>query len=335
MVISGLGPHGERAASPERIALGPNDIEAAKQARFEVAIVLHTLASDWSKQQLSGIVGALGECATVVTEVVDCGFEYDAQIAALEALTEKQPDAVISIPVGNAAVADAHKKLAASGVKLILLDNVPTGLLPGSDYSSLVSADNFGLGQIGAELLSPFVGDGSAVGVLAYGVDFFAANEREIAFVKWMQRHRRDVELKTARFDSLQDAGKAAVDLVSKHQNLGGLFVVWDQPAMAAVSAVRKQGFTLPITTVDLGREVAAELARGGMIKGVGAQQPHMQGIAVAQTTILALLDKDTPQWVALPGLPVTRTNVLDSFQAVWRSPAPDELIRAARQHDE
>lgn len=34
------------------------------------------------------------------------------------------------------------------------MDNAPTGLLPGKDYVSLISADNFGLGNMAAELLA-------------------------------------------------------------------------------------------------------------------------------------------------------------------------------------
>lgn len=55
---------------------------------------------------------------------------------------------MISLPVANAKVADAHARVSAAGIKLVLLDNVPTGLLPGKDYVSLVSADNFGLGGV-------------------------------------------------------------------------------------------------------------------------------------------------------------------------------------------
>ena len=45
MTISGLGPHGERAAPPERVTLLPEDKAAAKARAFRVAVVLHTLES--------------------------------------------------------------------------------------------------------------------------------------------------------------------------------------------------------------------------------------------------------------------------------------------------
>ena len=150
MTISGLGPHGERAAPPERVTLLPEDKAAAKARAFRVAVVLHTLESDWARQQLSGIVGVLGDCGTVVTHVIDCGFSPTEQVKALDGLMAQKPDAVVSLPVANQEVALAHARLAEAGIKLILLDNAPTGLLPGTHYGTLVSADNFGLGLIAA-----------------------------------------------------------------------------------------------------------------------------------------------------------------------------------------
>ena len=81
MTISGLGPHGERAAPPERVSLLPDDRAAAKAAGWRIAVVLHTLQSDWAKQQLAGMVGIFGDCGAAVIDVVDCGFSPDLQVA--------------------------------------------------------------------------------------------------------------------------------------------------------------------------------------------------------------------------------------------------------------
>ncbi|MGZ2385424.1 substrate-binding domain-containing protein [Rhizobium brockwellii] len=331
MTISGLGPHGERAAPPERIALLSDDLARARAARFRVAVVLHTTASDWAKQQIAGIIATFGDCDVAVIEVVDCAFAPEAQIAALDRLRVEKPDAIISIPVANSTVAEAHRRVSKAGIRLLLLDNVPTGLLPGSDYVALVSADNFGLGTIAASFLTERVAQSATVGVLSYHSEFFATNEREIAFDKWMHMHRPDLRVCVRRFESIQTAGQEALALVSNQPELAGLFVVWDTPAMEAVKALARAGHHLPVATVDLGREAAIDLASGGMICGIGAQQPYLQGIAVAQTCVLALLGKQTPEWVALPGLAVSRGNVVESFQKVWRKQAPREVLVSAK----
>lgn len=331
MSIAGLGPHGERAVPADQIQLTQADAAQARARRFSVAVVLHTTTSDWSKQELAGIAATLGLYSAALVEVVDCNFDVDLQVAALDRLAREPVDAVISIPIGNARVAAAHRALTQSGRKLVLLDNAPTGLLPGTDYASVVSTDNFGLGQSCAEMLSPHIPHGGAAGILGYGIDFYATHEREIAFRKWMGTNRPDVTLVRERFADLDGAGPAAMAMVEKTAGLSGIFAVWDVPAMKAVRALAQHGIDIPITTVDLGNEVAVDMARHGMIKGVGAQLPHDQGSAAARVTLAALLGLPVPPWVALAGREVTPSDVIEAYQVIWHLPAPKAIIDSVR----
>ena len=329
MTISGLGPHGERAAPPERVALLPEDRDGAKARGFRVAVVMHTLESDWAHQQLSGMVGTFGDCGTAVTHVIDCGFSPEAQERALDGLLAQKPDAVISLPVANEEVALAHSRLAEAGIKLVLLDNAPTGLLPGRHYGTLVSADNFGLGKIAAESLSAHLPPGADVGLLGYAADFFATNERELAFTKWIRANRSDVTIRQGHFGRIDEAARRTEAMLDDHPDLAGLFVVWDTPALKAAEVLRRRSRRLPIATVDLGEEAAISLAQGAEIAVIAAQQPYLQGVAAAQTTILTLLGKLTPAWIALPGIAVTRDNVVESYQRIWRRAAPQSVLQA------
>ena len=331
MSIAGLGPHGERAAPPGRLSLSEADAAIALGRRFSVAVVLHTATSDWSKQQLAGIVTTLGQYSAAVVEVVDCGFDSANQIAALERLSGEGLDAIISIPIGNTTVADAHRGVSRAGTKLVLMDNAPSGLIPGKEYVSVVSADNFGLGQIGAQLLSSHVPKGATVGIVAYGVDFFATQEREIAFRKWMGSERPDVVMKQVKFANVDQVFTVVDAFLEASPDIRALFAVWDVPAMQAVAALRKRSQRLPMATVDLGNEAAIELAGNGLIKGIGAQKPYDLGTAVATATILSLVGHQLPPWIALPGLAVTQENVVEAYQVVWHSPAPPDLIKARR----
>jgi ribose transport system substrate-binding protein len=331
MTIAGLGPHGERVVPADQIQLTESNAAQARARRFSVAVVLHTTTSDWSKQELAGIAATLGLNSAALVEVIDCNFDVELQVAALDRLARAPVDAVISIPIGNARVAAAHRALTQSGRKLVLLDNAPTGLLPGTDYASVVSTDNFGLGQSCAAMLSAHIAQGGAAGILGYGIDFFATHEREIAFRKWMGTNRPDVTLVRERFADLDGAGPAALAMFEKTPGLSGIFAVWDVPAMKAVRALARHGIDLPITTVDLGNEVALEMARHGMIKGVGAQLPYDQGSAAARVTLAALLGLPVPPWVALAGRDVTPSDVIEAYQVIWHLPAPKAIIDSVR----
>jgi ribose transport system substrate-binding protein len=114
-----------------------------------------------------------------------------------------------------------------------------------------------------------------------------------------MRSHRPDVTLVRERFAGLEGAGPAALAMVAKTPGLSGIFAVWDVPAMKAVRALAQNGIDIPITTVDLGNEVALDMACHGMIKGIGAQLPYDQGSAAARVTLAALLGRPVPPWAA------------------------------------
>jgi len=329
MPMTGLGPHGERAAPADKLFLTAEEAAVAQVSRFTVAVVMHTATSDWARLAAAGIGETLGAYSAGVVEIVDCAFDKPMQNRELSRLASSRIDAVISIPIGVSGVTDAYRKISKSGKKLILIDNVPTGLLPGADYSALVSADNFSLGEIAARLISPHIADEGVAGILTYGADFFAANEREIAFRKWMGVNRSDITLVRGRFATVDEAGSAFDRLFAENADLDGLFVTWDVPALRALDAIRAASRILPLTTVDLGNAIATELAQSDLVKGIAAQRPFDLGVAAAIATLMSLTGRQPPPWIVTPGLAVTRDNLVEAYLTVWRAPAPALLFQA------
>ena len=117
--------------------------------RLSVAVVVHTTRLDGTALQIQAIAETLTRYGATIEEVVECGFDPRRQNRELERLAWSRPSAVISLPLGGAVTVDAHRGLAGAGVRVVLMDNVPSGLLPVRDYVCVVSADNFGLGEVG------------------------------------------------------------------------------------------------------------------------------------------------------------------------------------------
>ena len=59
----------------------------------------------------------------------------------------------------------------------------------------------------------------------------------------------------------------------------------------------------MAVTTFDLGNAIAEELLQGDYVKGVVAQLPYDQGRAAALVSLLALVGRAPPSWIATPGL--------------------------------
>jgi ribose transport system substrate-binding protein len=319
-VVVGLGPHGERAASPELIGLSSAILDEARKCAFKVAVLLHTTESDWAKRQVDGVRDILSAAGASLTHTVDCKYDIELQREAIDRLVAEHPDAVIAIPIGSGVLAEAFGGFARAGIKLVLLDNAPSGLLQSSDYVSVVSADNFGLGEIAAELLAPHIFHGGRVCILSYRPDFFATAQREIAFRRWVKDHRSDIRVDLLKFEAPGQAGHLLRRYLDGQQEIDGIFVVWDEPAAVCIPVLNELGMRPAVVTVDLGEVVAQELIAGHLIKGVAAQRPYEQGQIAATAAIAALLQKPVPSWIALPGLPVTSETVHAIFKHVGRS---------------
>ena len=90
--------------------------------------------------------------------------------------------------------------------------------------------------------------------------------------------------------------------MLTAHPGIKGIWAVWDVPAEGVISAARTAGRDdLVITTIDLGENVAIDMAQGRLRQGPGAQRPYDQGVTEAMLAGYGLLGKQAPPYVALP----------------------------------
>jgi ribose transport system substrate-binding protein len=249
----------------------------------------------------------------------------------------QSPDIIVSIPTDPTATASAYRAAAEAGAKLVFMDNVPAGFVPGQDYVSVVSADNYGNGVAAAHLMAKALGpDGGEIGLVFHAADFFVTKQRYDAFKATIASDYPNITIVDEQGiggpDFSGDAEKAAGAMLTSNPNIKGIWAVWDVPAEGVMAAARANGRDdLIITTVDLGENVAISMAQGGFIKGLGAQRPYDAGVVEAKLAGYALLGKDAPDFVALPALPVSRDNLLDAWKQVYSTEAT-ENIKASMQ---
>jgi ribose transport system substrate-binding protein len=314
--VLGTGPNGEPPTPPIGFGLTNEELQKVRAMHATAAIVMHYGANDWSQAQVAGLQAQFAEMGIDVIAVTDAGFDPRKQVADLETVLASGPDIIVSIPTDPVATAAAYKKAAAQGVKLVFMDNVPMGMKHGEDYVSVASADNFGNGVASAHLMAEGLDGQGSVGVVFHNADFFVTRQRYEAARHTLQESYPAIEI---------------VEEIGIHRDLSGIWAVWDIPAEGVIAAARAAGRgDLVITTVDLGLNVALELARGGLVFGVGAQRPFDLGVHEAELAAYGLLEKEAPEYVALPALPVSRLSVLDAWESVYHNPPPPQLVEAA-----
>ena len=333
--VLGTGPNGEEPTPPIGFGLTREELRKVRSMHASAAIVMHYGGNDWSQAQIAGLQTEFAEMGIDVIEVTDAGFDTEKQVQDIETVLERRPDIIVSIPTDPVATAAAYMKAASQGVKLVFMDNVPRGLKAGHDYVSVASADNFGNGVASAHLMAEALNGRGAVGMVFHDADFFVTRQRREAFEQTIRESYPGIEIVDERGvrgpDFAADAQELAAAMLGKHDSLRGIWAVWDVPAEGVMAAARNAGRNdLVITTVDLGLNVALELARGGLVFGVGAQRPFDQGVYEAELAAYGLLGKSAPSYVALPALPVSKVGVLEAWESVYHKPPPPELVEAA-----
>lgn len=336
--VVSTGPNGEIPVPASELSLTDEEITKVKGMNATAAIVMHYGGNDWSQAQIDGQQTRFAELGIEVLAVTDANFDAPTQVSDIETVLAQNPDIIVSIPTDGVATAPAYQKAADAGVKIVFIGNVPAGWKDQKGYVSVVGADDAGNGVASAHLLAKAINCEGKVGLVFHQADFFVTKQRYDAVKKTLAESYPNIEIVDEQGiggpDFTGDAEKVASAMLTQNPDLKGIWAVWDVPAEGVMAAARANGRNdLVISTIDLGLNVAVDLAKSdGLIKGVGAQTPYDQGVAEATLAAYALLGKEAPAAVALGALPVTRENVLEAWETVYKVPPPDALAKAFGQ---
>ncbi len=265
-----------------------------------------------------------------VIAVTDANNDPNTQVSDIETVLNKKPSIIVSIPTDPVATASAYKKAVDQGVKLVFMDNVPSGFKAGTDYVSVVSADNFGNGVTAALLMAKKLNGKGKIGLIYHAADFFVTKQRYEGFKATIAKFP-GIQIVSEKGvpgpDYTTQAETAASAMMTRYPDLNGIWAVWDVPAEGVLSAARNNGREdIVVTTCDLGLTVAVAIHKGQIVYGLGAQRPFDQGTTEALLAGYGLLGKKAPPYVALNSLPVTQANVLTEWETVYHKAPPSVL---------
>ncbi|MCW2850114.1 MAG: Monosaccharide transporter substrate-binding protein family [Marmoricola sp.] len=331
------GPNGESPEDADVAKLSDEEITKVKSLGATAAIVMHYGGNDWATAQIAGLKDQFTKMGIKVVGITDANFKPDKQVSDLETVMAKKPDIIVSIPTDPVATASAYKAAAKAGAKLVFMDNVPQGLKAGTDYVSVVSADNYGNGVTSAHMMAKALGGKGEIGLIFHEADFFVTKQRYDGFKATIKKDYPDIKIVDEKGiagpDFAGDAQGAANAMLTENANLKGIWAVWDVPAEGVMAAARASGRAdLKIATEDLGTNVAIALAKNQLVAGLGAQRPFDQGVTEALLGAGALIGKKQPAYVALSALPVSHDNVLDAWKQVYHSDPPEDLASSFKK---
>ena len=330
------GPNGETAVAADTVTLNAQELAQVKAKHATAAIILHYGGNDWSNAQVDGLKSEFKRLGIKVITVADPNLNADRQASDIQTILARKPSIMVGLPVDAVADAPAFKQAAKAGVKLVFMDNSPSGMKAGQDFISTVSADNYGNGVAAAHLMALQMGGHGTLGLVWHDAGFFVTMQRYEGFKKTIQTEYPGIQIvadKGVNGDDMAIAAQQAANaILAKHPNIDAIWGVWDVPAEGILAAARAAGRddSLRIVTEDLGLNVAISMAQKGAVKALGAQRPFDQGVTEARLAAYGLLGKKAPPYVALPALAVTQRNYLQAWQEVYHQAPPAILRKAA-----
>lgn len=327
------GVNGEVAVTNDQIQLTDDDITKIKAGNYTAAIAMQYTGNDWSQQQIAGLESEFKKLGINVIAKTDANFKDSQQISDLEAISAKKPNILVSIPVNAQTESDAYKRIAAAGTKIVFMNQPVDNMVPGKDYVSVVSPDDYGNGMVAAdELAKALNGKGDFV-ALYYAPDFHTTNLRYEGLVTRLKAKYPNIHLVAAAgFNDPNSTQSVASALLTKYPNIQAMWVAWDVPAMGAIAAARTAGKSpnsFHVVTNDLGNDVALNMAQNSYIYGLGGQRPFDAGVAEAKEAALSLISGKTHPFVAIPNFAVDRSNLKEAYDTVYHH-APTAEIKQA-----
>lgn len=323
-------PQGPPPASTASFHFSSADIAKLKAGHYTAAIAMHLMNSAWSSLQVQAITSTLKTFGISVIAVTNANFVASTQVNQINTLITRHPTAIFSIAVNPTTEEATYKRIAAAGIKLVLMDNVSTGLVPGKDYVTIVSANNYGDAEFSTQRMVSKLGCKGPIGMLDIGYYFPVVTTRDNAANKVLSSCS-GLKTYTQTFTSpTAQAFSEASALLQQHPNIKGFWAAWSTVAEQVVAAEKPLGKKLWIATSDLGPVGSLEMAQG-YINAIGAQQPYRQGIAEADALAYSLLGKKVAPFYEVPTVPVTVNDLIPAYRIVNHQNVPADVVAALK----
>ena len=335
-VVVSDGQRGEPGFPAANLKLTDEQISKVREGKFTVAISMGWLGDDWASQQLIGLKESFEKLGIEVVAETNANWDDAKQIADLEAISVLKPDLLVSIPLNGQTTAGAYKKIADAGSKVVFIDQAVDGMDPGKDYASIISSDNLALGMYLADALAEATGGKGDVAAMYFANDFYVTNLRYEGFIARVMAKYPDLNVVVAAGHNNPNKGQEVAQAVlARYPTLAGMYASWSIPAMGAVTAASVAGRSpadFKIVNENFDQIVALNMAQNGFIAGISSQRPYDQGVAEATVGALALLGEETPSYVVVPPLKVTRSSLPDGYKTIYRTDLPAEMSEALSQ---
>lgn len=326
------GPNGEAATPAASVVLTDADVAKLKEGGFTAAFTWHELY-DWSSAVSRGAQDEFARLGIKVVAETNAGFDAARQTADVETVMALNPSIMISLPVDSEAGKATYGNVAAAGTRLVFVDNAATGLVQGQDFVTTVTSDRAVIGARTAEAMNEALGGAGKIGYIFHDASFQVTNQRDQAFV-WNVKNRFPgleivVEAGMADPTRIEDIASA---MLTQHPEITGLYVPWTEPALGVLAVLRQLGREdVKIVSIDLNEPAALDMAKGGPVAALIADEAYSIGVAAAKAAAVALLDRKVDPLLVVGAGIVRKENLAEGWRASLHTEPPQSVLDAMK----
>lgn len=326
-VYETIGPQGETPTNYDAVHISGTDKDAIRNGNYKAAILMHT-SSDWTNAVISGAKDMFSSLGIDVVAVTDAEFDPNKQRTDIETTLALDPDIIVTLVLDPVSGAVALKQAINKGVKIVLISNLPSDFVHREDYASIVTDDLFQMGKAAAEMIGDFLGGKGNVALMYHDASYYVTNQRDRAVEAILKRDYPDINVITKKgIANPSDGDVLASAIITQYPNVDAIYAPWDTIAEGVVAGVRAAGRDdIGVFTMDLGANNAMDLVKKGNMKGMVADLPYILGETLAKIGALSVLGNETPAFVTVPAIKVTRENIVTQWERSLNRLLPSDV---------
>jgi ribose transport system substrate-binding protein len=329
--ITTRGQEGDVPVWNNQLQLTAAEVAKVKAGKYTAALVWHT-SSPFMDALTLGATKTFAAMGIKVVSVTNANLSDSTLASNVQTVLALKPDIILSISLDPVADAATFQPAVDKGVKLVFASVKPNAYVAGKQYTSLVTYDLTGLGNVTADAMGTDMGGKGKVGMIYYDADFYVTNEREKAFQDELASKYPGIKIVDK--ESMADTTKAEAitsDMLTKHPEIKAIFAPWDSPiAESVVAALKAAGRSdVKVYTIDLGNTNALDMAKSGNIQEETSTLAVEFGNSLAIAGVYGVLGKTAPPMVIVPAFAVTKSNLSTGWASTFGQQLPSNISAA------
>lgn len=261
--------------------------------------------------------------ATVVHYVPNKPDNIAEQLAEVEDVVTKKPDAAIFIPVDSKALVVGMEKLTGAGIPVVnLLDRTK------GSASTFVGVSDVDLGIDTARVLFKKM-NGKGNVIFLEGVKGALSTQERLAGFKKAMEEFPGIKLLTSQTANAQRlmALQVMENLLQTHPQVDGVLAATDSMAMGAIEALEGAKRTALVAAVN-GTKEAVEAVKAGKLLATGDSSGFMQGCVAAMAAVRVARKLPVPKEIIFPIKVITASEVKAFEDNAGKCPKWETMVR-------